>query len=110
MIVTQSAELAVCESMVGYCDATRLTNVKDQSGPSREIYLWRVAPSVVASTRYKAGVLRDLEWLFILIWCHEAGRAVGEVLTADYKEAYSASVINFRGFSPTLIYGRLAPV
>lgn len=59
---------------------------------------------IITIQRYKAGVLRDLEWLFNSIG-HYPDEAVGEVTFADYKEAYR-SVVNFgiRQF-----YGRLAP-
>src|ERR1700719_2912370 len=59
---------------------------------------------IISLQRYKAGVLRDLEWLFNSIG-HFPDERVGEVTFADYEEAYR-SVINF---GIRQLYGRLAP-
>lgn len=59
---------------------------------------------IVTIQRYKAGVLRDLEWLFNSIG-HYPDEMVGEVAFGDFKEAYR-SVINF---GIRQVYGRLAP-
>jgi type VI secretion system protein ImpF len=59
---------------------------------------------IISLQRYKAGVLRDLEWLFNSIG-HYPDERVGEVTFADYEEAYR-SVINF---GIRQLYGRLAP-
>jgi type VI secretion system protein ImpF len=59
---------------------------------------------IVTIQRYKAGVLRDLEWLFNSIG-HYSDEMVGEVAFGDFKEAYR-SVINF---GIRQVYGRLAP-
>jgi type VI secretion system protein ImpF len=59
---------------------------------------------IVTIQRYKAGVLRDLEWLFNSVG-HYPDEVVGAVTFGDYKEAYR-SVINF---GIRQVYGRLAP-
>jgi type VI secretion system protein ImpF len=59
---------------------------------------------VITVQRYKAGVLRDLDWLFNAIG-HYPDEPVGSITFADYKEAYR-SVINF---GIRQLYGRLAP-
>jgi type VI secretion system protein ImpF len=59
---------------------------------------------IVTIQRYKAGVLRDLEWLFNSVG-HYSDEMVGEVAFGDFKEAYR-SVINF---GIRQVYGRLAP-
>jgi type VI secretion system protein ImpF len=59
---------------------------------------------VVTIQRYKAGVLRDLEWLFNSVG-HYPDETVGRMTFGDYKEAYR-SVINF---GIRQVYGRLAP-
>jgi type VI secretion system protein ImpF len=59
---------------------------------------------IVTIQRYKAGVLRDLVWLFNSVG-HYSDEMVGEVAFGDFKEAYR-SVINF---GIRQVYGRLAP-
>jgi type VI secretion system protein ImpF len=59
---------------------------------------------IVTIQRYKAGVLRDLEWLFNSVG-HYSDEMVGEVAFGVFKEAYR-SVINF---GIRQVYGRLAP-
>ena len=59
---------------------------------------------IVTIQRYKAGVLRDLEWLFNSIG-HFPDEVVGEVTFGDYQDAFR-SVINF---GIRQLYGRLAP-
>jgi type VI secretion system protein ImpF len=59
---------------------------------------------IVTIQRYKAGVLRDLEWLFNSVG-HYPDETVGRMTFGDYKEAYR-SVINF---GIRQVYGRLAP-
>ena len=59
---------------------------------------------IISIQRYKAGVLRDLEWLFNSVG-HYPDEVVGAVTFGDYKEAYR-SVINF---GIRQLYGRLAP-
>jgi type VI secretion system protein ImpF len=59
---------------------------------------------IVSLQRYKAGVLRDLEWLFNSMG-HYADERVGEATFADFEEAFR-SVINF---GVRQLYGRLAP-
>lgn len=59
---------------------------------------------IISLQRYKAGVLRDLEWLFNSIG-HYPDEVVGEVTFADYEDAFR-SVINF---GIRQLYGRLAP-
>src|SRR5215469_14590856 len=59
---------------------------------------------IISLQRYKAGVLRDLEWLFNTIG-HFPDERVGEGTFADYEEAFR-SVINF---GIRQLYGRLAP-
>jgi type VI secretion system protein ImpF len=80
------------------CLLDRLTD--DEPGNREESRNQRI----VSLQRYKAGVLRDLEWLFNSIG-HYPDEVVGEVTFADYKEAYR-SVINF---GIRQVYGRLAP-
>jgi type VI secretion system protein ImpF len=80
------------------CLLDRLTD--DEPGTREESRNQRI----VSLQRYKAGVLRDLEWLFNSIG-HYPDETVGEVTFADYKEAYR-SVINF---GIRQLYGRLAP-
>src|ERR1700760_2725165 len=59
---------------------------------------------IISLQRYKAGVLRDLEWLFNSIG-HFPDEPVGKVTFADYEEAFH-SVINF---GIRQLYGRLGP-
>jgi type VI secretion system protein ImpF len=59
---------------------------------------------IVSLQRYKAGVLRDLDWLFNAIG-HFPEEQVGELTFADFEEAYR-SVLNF---GIRQLYGRLAP-
>jgi type VI secretion system protein ImpF len=59
---------------------------------------------IVSVQRYKAGVLRDLEWLFNSIG-HYPDERVGELTFADYEAAFH-SVLNF---GIRQLYGRLAP-
>src|SRR5258708_27396383 len=59
---------------------------------------------IISLQRYKAGVLRDLEWLFNAIG-HFPDERAGELTFADYEEAYR-SVLNF---GIRQLYGRLAP-
>ncbi|MBV8141951.1 MAG: type VI secretion system baseplate subunit TssE [Verrucomicrobia bacterium] len=59
---------------------------------------------IVSLKRYKAGVLRDLDWLFNSIG-HFPDERIGEVTFVDYEEAFH-SVINF---GVRQLYGRLAP-
>jgi type VI secretion system protein ImpF len=80
------------------CLLDRLTD--DEPGNREESRNQRI----VTLQRYKAGVLRDLEWLFNSIG-HYPDEAVGEVTFADYKEAFR-SVINF---GIRQVSGRLAP-
>jgi type VI secretion system protein ImpF len=80
------------------CLLDRLTD--DEPGNREESRNQRI----VTLQRYKAGVLRDLEWLFNSIG-HYPDEVVGEVTFADYEEAYR-SVINF---GIRQVYGRLAP-
>jgi type VI secretion system protein ImpF len=80
------------------CLLDRLTD--DEPGNREESRNQRI----VSLQRYKAGVLRDLEWLFNSIG-HYPDEVVGEVTFADYREAYR-SVINF---GIRQVYGRLAP-
>jgi type VI secretion system protein ImpF len=80
------------------CLLDRLTD--DEPGKREESRSQRI----VSLQRYKAGVLRDLDWLFNSIG-HFPDERVGEVTFADYEEAYR-SVINF---GIRQLYGRLAP-
>jgi type VI secretion system protein ImpF len=80
------------------CLLDRLTD--DEPGKREESRNQRI----VSLQRYKAGVLRDLDWLFNSIG-HFPDEQVGEVTFADYEEA-SRSVINF---GIRQLYGRLAP-
>src|SRR5205823_6437232 len=59
---------------------------------------------IISIQRYRAGVLRDLEWLFNSVG-HFPDERVGDLTFADYEEAYR-SVINF---GIRQLYGRLAP-
>ena len=59
---------------------------------------------IVSLQRYKAGVLRDLEWLFNSVG-HYRDERTGELTFADYEEAFE-SVLNF---GIRQLYGRLAP-
>jgi type VI secretion system protein ImpF len=59
---------------------------------------------IVSLQRYKAGVLRDFDWLFNAIG-HFPEEQVGELTFADFEEAYR-SVLNF---GIRQLYGRLAP-
>jgi type VI secretion system protein ImpF len=58
---------------------------------------------IISLQRYKAGVLRDLDWLFNAIG-HFPDEQVGELTFADFEEAYR-SVLNF---GLRQLYGRLA--
>ena len=80
------------------CLLDRLTD--DEPGKREESRNQRI----ITLQRYKAGVLRDLDWLFNSIG-HFPDEAVGERAFADYEEAYR-SVINF---GIRQLYGRLAP-
>ena len=59
---------------------------------------------IISLQRYKAGVLRDLDWLFNAIG-HFPDERVGELTFSDFEEAYR-SVLNF---GLRQLYGRLAP-
>jgi type VI secretion system protein ImpF len=59
---------------------------------------------IVSVQRYRAGVLRDLEWLFNAVG-HFPDELAGEVTFSYYEEAYR-SVLNF---GIRQLYGRLAP-
>jgi type VI secretion system protein ImpF len=59
---------------------------------------------IISLQRYKAGVLRDLDWLFNAVG-HFPDERVGELTFADFEEAYR-SVLNF---GLRQLYGRLAP-
>jgi type VI secretion system protein ImpF len=59
---------------------------------------------VVSLQRYRAGVLRDLEWLFNAIG-HYPDEQVGRQKFSDFPEAYR-SVVNF---GLRQVYGWLAP-
>jgi type VI secretion system protein ImpF len=59
---------------------------------------------IVSLQRYKAGVLRDLDWLFNASG-HFPEEEVGELTFADFEEAFR-SVLNF---GIRQLYGRLAP-
>lgn len=80
------------------CLLDRLTD--DEPGKREESRNQRI----ISIQRYRAGVLRDLEWLFNSIG-HFPDERAGEVTFADYEEAYR-SVINF---GIRQLYGRLAP-
>jgi type VI secretion system protein ImpF len=80
------------------CLLDRLTD--DEPGKREESRNQRI----VSLQRYKAGVLRDLDWLFNSIG-HFPDERVGEVTFSDYEEAFH-SVINF---GIRQLYGRLAP-
>jgi type VI secretion system protein ImpF len=59
---------------------------------------------IISLQRYKAGVLRDLEWLFNAIG-HFPDERAGESAFGDYEEVFR-SVVNF---GIRQLYGRLAP-
>jgi type VI secretion system protein ImpF len=59
---------------------------------------------IISLQRYKAGVLRDLEWLFNAIG-HFPDEPAGDLTFADFEEAYH-SVLNF---GIRQLYGRLGP-
>ena len=59
---------------------------------------------IISIQRYRAGVLRDLEWLFNSIG-HFPDESTGESTFAEFEDAYR-SVINF---GVRQLYGRLAP-
>jgi type VI secretion system protein ImpF len=59
---------------------------------------------IISLQRYKAGVLRDLDWLFNAIG-HFPDERVGELTFSDFEDAYR-SVLNF---GLRQLYGRLAP-
>jgi type VI secretion system protein ImpF len=59
---------------------------------------------IVSLSRYRAGVLRDLEWLFNAIG-HFPEEPVGELEFGDFAAVYH-SVLNF---GIRQLYGRLAP-
>jgi type VI secretion system protein ImpF len=80
------------------CLLDRLTD--DEPGKREESRHQRI----ISLQRYKAGVLRDLEWLFNAIG-HFPDEPAGDVTFAFYEEAYR-SVINF---GIRQLYGRLAP-
>jgi type VI secretion system protein ImpF len=80
------------------CLLDRLTD--DEPGKKEESRGQRI----ISLQRYRAGVLRDLEWLFNSVG-HFPDEAVGDITFADYEEAYR-SVINF---GIRQLYGRLAP-
>jgi type VI secretion system protein ImpF len=80
------------------CLLDRLTD--DEPGKREESRSQRI----ISLQRYKAGVLRDLEWLFNSVG-HFPDEPVGELTFADYEDAYR-SVINF---GIRQLYGRLAP-
>src|ERR1700751_174894 len=80
------------------CLLDRLTD--DQPDKTEESRTQRI----VSLQRYKAGVLRDLEWLLNSIG-HFPDERVGELTFGDYEEAFR-SVINF---GIRQLYGRLAP-
>jgi type VI secretion system protein ImpF len=80
------------------CLLDRLTD--DEPGKREESRNQRI----VSLQRYKAGVLRDLDWLFNSVG-HFPDERVGEATFADYEEAFR-SVINF---GIRQLYGRLAP-
>jgi type VI secretion system protein ImpF len=80
------------------CLLDRLTD--DEPGKKEESRNQRI----VSIQRYRAGVLRDLEWLFNSVG-HFPDETVGDLTFADYEEAYR-SVINF---GIRQLYGSLAP-
>jgi type VI secretion system protein ImpF len=80
------------------CLLDRLTD--DEPGKREESRNQRI----VSLQRYRAGVLRDLEWLFNAIG-HYPDEPVGDGIFAEYEEAFR-SVINF---GIRQLYGRLAP-
>ncbi|HYZ74430.1 MAG TPA: type VI secretion system baseplate subunit TssE [Chthoniobacterales bacterium] len=59
---------------------------------------------IISLQRYKAGVLRDLDWLFNAMG-HFPDERVGELTFSDFEETYR-SVLNF---GLRQLYGRLAP-
>jgi type VI secretion system protein ImpF len=80
------------------CLLDRLTD--DEPGKRDESRNQRI----ISLQRYKAGVLRDLEWLFNSIG-HFPEEPTGESVFGDYEEAFR-SVVNF---GIRQLYGRLAP-
>jgi type VI secretion system protein ImpF len=59
---------------------------------------------IISLQRYKAGVLRDLDWLFNAFG-HSPDERAGDLTLADYEEV-CRSVVNF---GIRQLYGRLAP-
>jgi len=80
------------------CLLDRLTD--DEPGKREESRGQRI----ISLQRYKAGVLRDLDWLFNTVG-HFPDERVGAVTFGDFEEAFH-SVINF---GIRQLYGRLAP-
>ena len=80
------------------CLLDRLTD--DDPGKREESRSQRI----ISLQRYKAGVLRDLEWLFNSIG-HFPEERTGESIFGDHEEAFR-SVVNF---GIRQLYGRLAP-
>jgi len=80
------------------CLLDRLTD--DEPDKKEESRVQRI----VSLQRYKAGVLRDLEWLFNSIG-HFPDEKAGELTFGDYEEVFH-SVVNF---GVRQLYGRLAP-
>ena len=80
------------------CLLDRLTD--DEPDKKEESRVQRI----VSLQRYKAGVLRDLEWLFNSIG-HFPDEKAGELTFCDYEESFR-SVINY---GVRQLYGRLAP-
>jgi len=80
------------------CLLDRLTD--DDPGKREESRSQRI----ISLQRYKAGVLRDLEWLFNSIG-HFPEERTGESTFGDHEEAFR-SVVNF---GIRQLYGRLAP-
>ena len=80
------------------CQLDRLTD--DEPEKMEESRIQRI----ISLQRYKAGVLRDLEWLFNSVG-HYPDEHAGDLTFADYEEAFR-SVLNF---GIRQLYGRLAP-
>jgi type VI secretion system protein ImpF len=80
------------------CLLDRLTD--DEPGKREESRNQRI----ISLQRYKAGVLRDLEWLFNSVGHYSEERA-GEATFGYYEEVFR-SVVNF---GIRQLYGRLAP-
>ncbi|MGA8658067.1 MAG: GPW/gp25 family protein [Chthoniobacterales bacterium] len=80
------------------CLLDRLTD--DEPDKQEESRIQRI----ISLQRYKAGVLRDLEWLFNSIG-HFPEEKVGELTLGDYEEVFR-SVLNY---GVRQLYGRLAP-